>query len=206
MDKSLYIVDDHSIVRYGLKDWLETNSLWKVTGSYANSEDCLKELAKLGKKSPLLPEIIIIDVQLIGETGFTLCREITKTYKSIKCVMYSMYNTSGYILQAMESGAKGYISKVASEKELLHCLEVVKSGQTYLEDNQKDAQVKLVDVVQGFTKQERTIFEALLQGKSNEEISEELFISIRTVNNYISRIYDKVDVKNRSELMETYGK
>ncbi len=117
-----------------------------------------------------------------------------------------MYDTAGYILQAKDYGAKGYISKIASESEMLHCLKVVKSGEKYLQDNMKDAQVKLVDALQGFTNQEKTIFEALLQGKSNEQISDELFISIRTVNNYISRIYDKVDVENRNELLARFGK
>ncbi|MCQ2241701.1 response regulator transcription factor [Treponema sp.] len=206
MKNTLYIIDDHGIMRFGLKEWLEKNSSWKVIDSFANSADCLNALAALGKKSPNLPEIIIIDVQLVGETGFELCKEITKNYKDIKCIMYSMYNTSGYILQAMESGAKGYTSKISSEQELLKCLKAVQEGQTYLEEEKKDVQIKLVDVIQGFTKQERTIFEALLQGKSNEQISDELFISPRTVNNYISRIYDKVNVKNRTELLETYGK
>lgn len=206
MENTLYIVDDHSIVRFGLKEWLETNSNWKVTNSYSNSTDCLKQLKLLGKKSLLLPEIIIIDVQLLGETGFALCNEITKTYKNIKCVMYSMYNTSGYVLQATESGAMGYISKISSEEKLLHCLEVVKRGQNYLEDEMKEVQIQLVDLIDGFTKQEKTIFEALLQGKSNEQIGEELFISTKTVNNYVCRIYKKVDVKDREELLQKYGK
>lgn len=206
MENTLFLVDDHSIVRFGLKDWLEKNSLWRVSGSFSNSADCLSQLEKMGKKSTLLPEIVIIDVQLSGETGFSLCREITDKYKTVKCVMYSMYNTNGYILQALESGAKGYISKIASEQELLLCLETVKAGNSYLENNHKDSLVKLQDVVQGFTKQEKVIFEALLQEKNNEQISEELFISIKTVNNYISRIYDKVDVRNRNELIEKYGR
>lgn len=205
MENSLFIVDDHGIVRYGLKDWLESNSHWKVRKTFSNSADCMAELNKLGKKSPELPEIIIIDIQLLGETGFNLCNQITKSFNTIKCIMYSMYNTSGYVLQAMENGAKGYISKIASEQELLKCLETVKNGNVYLEENMKTSQIKLVDVIQGFTKQEKTIFEALIQGKTNEQISDELFISIRTVNNYISRIYDKVNVKNRQELMEQYG-
>lgn len=205
MENTIYIVDDHGIVRYGLKDWLERNSRWHVLKTFATSAECLEELNKLGKKSIKLPEIIIIDVQLLGETGFSLCNEITKTFKTIKCVMYSMYNASGYVLQAMENGAKGYISKIASEHELLKCLETVKNGNIYLEEGMKASQIKLVDAVQGFTKQEKTIFEALLQGKSNEQISDELFISIRTVNNYISRIYDKLNVKNRQELLEHYG-
>lgn len=205
MENTLYIIDDHGIVRYGLKDWLESNSNWKVTNSFANSADCLKQLKTLGKKSPLLPEIVIIDVQLYEENGFALCKEITKTYKNIKCVMYSMYYTSGYVLQATESGAMGYISKIASEDELLHCLDVVKRGRKYLEDSMKEVQVKLVDLIEGFTNQEKTIFEALLQGKTNEQIGEELFISTKTVNNYVCRIYKKVDVKDREELLKKYG-
>lgn len=206
MENTLYIVDDHSIVRFGLKEWLETNSNWKVINSYSNSSDCLKQLKLLGKKSPLLPEIIIIDVQLLGETGFALCQEITKNFKNIKCIMYSMYNTSGYVLQATESGAKGYISKISSEENLLHCIEMVKRGQIYLEEDMKEVQVQLVDLIDGFTKQEKTIFEALLQGKTNEQIGEELFISTKTVNNYVCRIYKKVDVKDREELLQKYGK
>lgn len=142
-------------MRFGLKEWLETNSHWKVTNSFSNSKDCLNQLKNLGKKSPLLPEIIIIDIQLVGETGFALCKEITKTYKNIKCVMYSMYNTSGYVLQAIESGAKGYISKISSEEKLLHCLETVKRGQNFLEDEMKEVQVQLVDLIDGFTNQEK---------------------------------------------------
>lgn len=206
MENTLFIVDDHSIVRFGLKDWLEQNSQWKVEHTFSNSNDCLEELNKIGKKSVFLPEIIIIDVQLVGETGFILCKKLSEEFPTIKCVMYSMYDTSGYVLQATESGAKGYISKVASEQELLKCLDVVKSGNVYLEGKMKDVQAQLVNIVQSFTSQEKTIFEALLQGKSNVQISDELFISLRTVENYISRIYDKVDVKKRSELMEKFVK
>lgn len=205
MENTLYIVDDHSIVRFGLKEWLETNSSWKVVNSFSNSRDCLNQLKLLGKKSQLLPEIIIIDIQLAGETGFALCKEITGNYKNIKCVIYSMYNTSGYVLQAIESGASGYISKISSEKNLLRCLETVKRGQTYLENEMKNVQIQLVDLIDGFTNQEKTIFEAVLQGKTNEQIGEELFISTKTVNNYVCRIYRKADVQNREELLRKYG-
>lgn len=206
MENTLFIVDDHSIVRFGLKDWLETNSNWKVVNSFSSSEKCLEELSSLGKNSPSLPEIIIIDVQLLGETGFALCKKISDNYSTVKCVMYSMYDTSGYVLQAIENGAKGYISKIASEEELLQCLETVKNGQTYLEEKMKNTQEKLTNIVQGLSNQEKIIFEAILQGKSNIQISDELFISLRTVENYISRIYDKVDVKKRSELIEKFVK
>lgn len=203
MDNTLFIVDDHSIVRHGLKDWLEANSNWKVTNIFSDSAGCIETLKSMEKY--LYPEIMIIDVQLIGETGFTLCKLINEQYKSIKVVMYSMYDTPGYILQAKDSGAMGYISKIASEQELLKCLDTVKHGNQYLEEKMVEAQTKLENVANIFSKQERLIFELILQKKTNEDIGNELFISNRTVENYISRIYDKLDVKNRSELLSKFG-
>lgn len=203
MENTLFIVDDHSIVRHGLKDWLETNSNWKVTNIFSDSAGCIETLKATEKY--LYPEIIIIDVQLIGETGFSLCKLINQQYKNIKVVMYSMYDTPGYILQAKDSGAMGYISKIASEQELLKCLNKVKHGEQYLEEKMVEAQTKLENVANIFSKQERLIFELILQKKTNEDIGNELFISNRTVENYISRIYDKLDVKNRSELLSKFG-
>ena len=153
-----------------------------------------------------LPEIIIVDIQLADETGYSLVQEITKHYKTIKCVMYSMYDSAGYILQAKNSGAKGYVSKVASEEELVHCLEVVQSGGIYLEKEKIEAQQKLEDLTLLFTKQETCILEKLLQGKSNEEISTELFISLHSVHNYVTYIYTLADVHNRAEFLEKFGK
>lgn len=204
MENTLFIVDDHSIVRFGLKDWLEANTKWKVSKVFGKSQECLEEFEKL---DPFYhPEIVIIDVQLVGETGFALCKQITEKFKRIKCVMYSMYDTPGYILQAKDSGAKGYVSKISSEKELEQCLEVVKAGGVYLEEKMIKAQAKLENVAVILSKQERLIFELLLQSKTNEQISDELFISLRTVENHVSRIYDKLDIKKRSDLLEKFGK
>lgn len=204
MENTLFIVDDHSIVRFGLKDWLEGNTKWKVAKVFGKSQECLEELERLD--SVYYPEIIIIDVQLFGETGFALCKKITEKYDRIKCVMYSMYDTPGYILQAKDSGAKGYVSKISSERELEKCLDVVKAGGIYLEEKMIQAQAKLENVAVILSKQERLIFELLLQSKTNEQISDELFISLRTVENHVSRIYDKLDIKKRADLLEKFGK
>ena len=212
MKNTLYIVDDHNMVRNGLKAWLENHSDWRVEKDFATSGECLKCLEDLGglsgtnvdtANSPL-PEIIIVDVQLINETGFELVKTITQKWPEIKCVMYSMYDTTGFVLQAKDSGAKGYISKVAKEEELVHCLEVVQSGGTYIEQYMAEAQNKIDSIVSILSKQERNIFEALLQEKSNKQICDELFISPRTVENYTSRLYSKIGVKNREELIERF--
>ena len=201
MKNTLYIVDDHNMVRNGLKAWLENHSEWRVEKDFATSAECLKCLECSGAP---LPEIIIIDVQLINETGFDLVKKISEKWPEIKCVMYSMYDTTGFVLQAKDSGAKGYISKVAKEEELVHCLEVVQNGGTYIEQYMAEAQNKIDSIVSILSKQERNIFEALLQEKSNKQICDELFISPRTVENYTSRLYAKIGVKNREELIERF--
>lgn len=201
MKNVVYIVDDHNMVRNGLKAWLENHSEWRVEKDFATSAECLKCLECPGAPCP---EIIIIDVQLINETGFSLVKTITQKWPEIKCVMYSMYDTTGFVLQARDSGAKGYISKVAKEEELVHCLEVVQNGGTYIEQYMAEAQNKIDSIVSILSKQERNIFEALLQEKSNKQICDELFISPRTVENYTSRLYSKIGVKNREELIEKF--
>ena len=209
MKNILYIVDDHTMVRNGLKAWLEQHTSWRVPKDFADSKECLECLECLSKMDAKLrdiafPEIIIVDVQLIDETGFALVKKISEKYPQIKCVMYSMFDTTGFVLQAKDSGAKGYISKVAKEEELAHCLEVVQNGGTYIEQYMAEAQNKIDSIVSVLSKQERNIFEAILQEKSNKEICDELFISPRTVENYTSRLYAKIGVKNREELIERF--
>ena len=204
MENILYIIDDHEMLREGIKHWLETNSSWKVTKSFGSASVCLKELAQVNQDSPDFPEIIIIDVQIADESGFTLVREILKKWPKMKCIIYSMYDTTGYVLEAKDCGAKAYISKIAQSEEILKCLEIVKNGGTYLEERLTEAQNKLEDVISILTKQERRIFEAILQGKTNEEIQNELFLSKSTVETYTSRLYDKIDVLDRADLIARY--
>ena len=220
MKNIVYIVDDHNMVRNGLKSWLENHTEWRVPKDFASSKECLdclecissirktkansKKNDEAGIEDILFPEIIIVDVQLINETGFALVKTIKEKWPEIKCVMYSMFDTTGFVLQAKDSGASGYISKVAKEEELAHCLEVVQNGGTYLEQYMLDAQNKIDSIVSILSKQERSIFEALLQEKTNKQICDELYISSRTVENYTSRLYSKIGVKNREELIEKF--
>jgi len=199
----IFIVDDHSMLRNGLKSFLENTGRWKVTGTFSTGTECLSALAKCSKKDR--PELIIIDIQLAeGETGFNLVKNLKSLYSEIKIVMYSMYNTWGFILQAKDLGVQGYISKVAGDEELLICLENVKNGSTYYEKKSESIQTELSSILSVLKKQERIVFEMVLQGKSNRQISDELFISLHTVENYISYLIKLSDCKKRDELIEKY--
>lgn len=203
MEESLFIVDDHKMLLNGLKNWLEENSEWKVAQVFTSPEDCLSCLSKLSDSKDF-PKIIIVDVQLKDKSGFELVEKISSRWTDSKCLIYSMYDTPGYILQAKESGAKGYISKVASEEELLLALETVKNGGEYIEKRMEQAQKKLDSALSLFSRQEKIIFEKILQGKTNKEIAGDLFISLHSVENYVSFIYDKACVKNRAELIQKF--
>lgn len=199
MEKTLLIVDDHRMLLKGVKDYLEENTDWKIAATCTSSKECLEYLENAAEKKSL-PQLAIIDVQLLNENGIELMKQISSEYPSVKRIIYSMYDTVGYIAQAKESGAQGYISKVASEEELVKCIETVFQGKEYFEQKMQDSLSKVEKVSPLFTKQERRVFEMLLQKKTNEEIANELFVSLHTVENYVSNIYDKLGVKNRAEL------
>ena len=199
---TLYIVDDHSMLKNGLKNYLESNTKFTVTGAFADGAECLDALKN--EKSEL-PGIIIIDIQLAeNESGFTLVKELKKLYPSIKIIMYSMYDTWGFILQAKDLGVQGYISKVASDEELVRCLSVVQAGGTYYEKKSESIQSELESITSVLKKQEKVVFEMALQGKTNKQIADELFISLHTVENYISYLIKLAGCKKREELIEKY--
>ena len=199
---TLYIVDDHSMLKNGLKNYLESNTKFTVTGAFAGGAECLDALKN--EKSEL-PGIIIIDIQLAeNESGFTLVKGLKKLYPSIKIIMYSMYDTWGFILQAKDLGVQGYISKVASDEELVRCLSVVQAGGTYYEKKSESIQSELESITSVLKKQEKVVFEMALQGKTNKQIADELFISLHTVENYISYLIKLAGCKKREDLLEKY--
>lgn len=204
MENILYIVDDHEMMREGVKHWLESTTSWKIPKDFNSAKPLLQTLENLQASDPVYPEIIVVDVQIAEESGFTLVREITKKWPDIKCIIYSMYDTTGYILEAKDCGAKAYISKIAQRDEILKCLEIVKNDGTYLEERLIEGQNKLENIISILTKQERRLFGAILQGKTNEQIQNEFFLSKATVETYTSRLYDKIDVLDRADLIARF--
>ena len=185
MENTLYIVDDHEMLREGVKHWLESHTCWKVSKSFGPGEECIKELELLPQASPDFPEIM-------------------KKWPEQKCIIYSMFDTTGFVLEAKDCGARAYVSKVAQSDEILKCLDIVKNGGTYLEERLVEGQNKIENIISILTKQERRLFEAILQGKSNEQIQNEFFLSKTTVETYTSRLYNKIDVVDRADLIARY--
>ena len=103
--KTLYIVDDHKMMQKGVKDYLEENTDWRVPVTCSTSQECLQALKNAGGLNQL-PQIAIVDVQLLNESGLELAQTIARDFPSVQCVMYSMYDTAGYIMQAKAAGVR----------------------------------------------------------------------------------------------------
>lgn len=204
MKKELFIVDDHFMLRKGIASYLEEKTLWKVSGTFSSARECLKELSKSGENKEKLPEIIIIDIQLGKESGFDLAREVKNTYPQVKIIIYSMFDTLGFKLQAKDLGVKGFISKAAGDNELINCLNIVHSDGTYFEENDISIQKELDSIIPILKENEKRVFELILQGKTNSQIKDELFLSLHTVENYVSYILNITECKNRNQLIEKF--
>lgn len=199
MTHSLFIVDDHFMLRKGIAAYLEEKTFWRITGTFADSKSCLKKL-----ESSALPEIIMIDIQLGKESGFDLVSCLKSKFPQVKVVIYSMFDTLGFKLQAKDLGAQGFISKASSDEKLVTCLNTVKNGGKYYEENDLSIQKELDSIVPFLKENERRVFELVLQGKSNDQIKDDLFLGLHTVENYVSYILNISNCKNRKQLIEKF--
>ena len=204
MQQKLFIIDDHSMLKKGLKSYLEENSQWIVSGTFSNSKECMEALKKIGSDSTDFPALLIVDIQLVDESGFDLVKKVRTQFPGLKIVMYSMYDIWGFILQAKDLGVEGYISKVASDEELIKCINIVARGGKYYPVKEESIQNEIDSIVSVLRKQEKLVFEMLLQGKSNVQIKEELFLSLHTVENYVSYLVKLTDSSNRAQMIEKY--
>lgn len=202
MKKTLIVIDDHSIVRNGIKMWIESNSEWKVIAMTSDEDDTKSFFENC--PSDKLPEVAILDIQLKDKMSFELMNFLHTNYPSVKIVVYSMFDTSGYILMAKDNGATAYVSKAESENELLDCLEKVHENTESIKIESLP-KIERIDQAMGLlTKQEKRVLKLLLIEKSNEEISKELEIKLHSTENYVNRIYEKLAVSNREEIMKKY--
>lgn len=202
MKDTLFIIDDHKVISAALKEWIENNSKWLVIGTAADSNEALEKLRCM--ETDFLPEIVIFDIQLKDEESFSLIKKVREDFQCIKAVVYSMFEITGYAMLARECGAMGYVSKAAPQKEFFKCLECVQKGEEYIQENLLFKMKKAMDAVKFLTNQERRVFEEIINGSSNEEIANKLELGLHTTEVYVSRIFKKLGVSYRGDLIEKF--
>lgn len=207
INKTFCVVDDHSLMLNGIINFLE-NKNWKCLGQAQTLSDGEILIQNLNKKS-LLPQILISDINLTGTTegikdGFVLAKYVSENFPQVLCVAYSILESSSIIQGAMNSGFKGYVGKSSSPEELLKCMTYVLNGGTYLQENFILPLKHLKKEIDCLSKREKSVFNLILQNKDNREIALKLNLQKHVVENYVSMIYDKLNVKNRKELLKKY--
>lgn len=205
MEKTFYIIDDHEMLRVGTASFITQNSNWISLGGAKSIDSALMDLENLRQKD-LLPAVIICDLNFYGDnSGFNYIEKIRSLYPDVKIIVYSMFYAAGMVQGALQSGACGYVSKNASSKEILMCMEKALVGEVFIEEDLQINLIKYNKLTDALTKREKEVMELLLRRLSNDQISEKLGIKKRAVDNYVSLIYEKTGVNDRTSLIEKYG-
>jgi DNA-binding NarL/FixJ family response regulator len=203
-DKKFFVVEDHTLTNLGIRELLESKEGFFCSGFAFGKAETIEKLSELSD-SGSLPDILILDLFLGKESGLELLREIRVKFPSIKILVYSMYAKPGILSLALEAGAHGFVEKSAPETILLCAINDILSGQTFVQQNLVSPLITYKTMLDGLTKQEQKILKKLLERKTKAQIAEELNIVPRSVDNYLSRIFEKTGTKGHKELIEKFG-
>lgn len=198
----LMLVDDHEVVRAGLRALLERNSRYVVVAEAGSEEESIIE-AERAK-----PDVILMDVRLGGGSGVTACEAITQKLPDTKVVMLTSYAEDELLFSAIRAGASGYVLKQVGTQELIKGIEAAIRGEATLDPSltqrlfsemRKSLQRDEASVFDELTDQEKHVLSLIAEGKTNRQIAQDLYLSEGTVRNYVSSVLSKLDVSNRAE-------
>jgi two-component system response regulator DevR len=200
MDVEVLIVDDHELVRDGLRTLLNSHDGLQVVGDARTADEALA-LAR-----HLLPDVVVLDVQLPDRTGFEICGEIRDAAPDTRILLCSGLADGSVLIEAAKAGADGFVSKDAGNDEIVDAVRRVATGATVLGATSADAifghlrrQSPGVSKLSALTDRERQVLGYLADGLTNREIGERLFISEKTVRNHVSGVLHKLGFHHRTE-------
>ncbi len=196
------IVDDHLVVREGLKQLLEIDNDIKVIAEVSSGLECLQLLERVS------PDVIFMDIKMPGISGIETTRLICQRYPYMKIIMLTIYGDGQYVTEALHAGAKGYILKKVEREELINVIRHVMENGAFLDpavtatvlNHFKSDQIPLKHQ-EGppLTQRELEVLKGIVAGHTDRKIAESLFISQHTVRTHIKNLYRKLDVSSKSQ-------
>ena len=196
----ILIVDDHAVVRQGIRQILAEMSGPVVIGEAGNGGDALRLLREESWN------IVLLDIGLPGKNGIEVLKQIKAEWKKLPVLMLSMYPEDQYALRAIRAGAAGYMTKESAPDELLNAINKVKNGGRYISADVAEKLVFELDEAknelphQGLSDREFEVLRLIASGKSVSEIADMLSLSVKTISTYRSRILEKMKMKHNAEL------
>lgn len=201
----LFLVDDHKIIREGLRSLLETKPDLEVVGEAENGEEAIAKVATLQ------PDIVLMDVRMPIMDGVAATREICQQFKATKVLVLTTFDDDDYVSQAMRLGAKGYLLKDTHSDDLATAIRAIYKGYTQMGPGLLEKAIapsppptppqptQLPPELAGLTPREREVLSLIAKGASNREIAQTLYISERTVKNHITSILSQLNLRDRTQ-------
>ena len=197
---NVFLVDDHEVVRQGVRALLEASGEMEVVGEVANVEKALQRIPAVR------PNVAVLDVRLPDGTGVELCRELRSNHPEIACLMLTSYSDDEALFEAIVAGASGYVLKQIRGSELVTAIRRVAAGEQLLDPavtgrvlERLRRPPELDDRIERLTEQERRVLELIADGLTNRQIGEAMHLAEKTVKNYVSNMLAKLGMDRRTE-------
>lgn len=201
---SIVLAEDHALVREGIRSLIENTPGLEVVGE---AEDGLSLLRMLEK---VRPRMVILDVAMPGMRGIEAAREIRARHPKVQILFLSMHRRREFLSMAFAAGAKGYLLKEDSSRELITAIDEIRKGRTYLSRRlAMEFPTEIVGICQGsdpteaepLTRREREVLKLIAEGHTDREISEKLYISLRTAQRHHGNIREKLNLKRTADII-----
>jgi DNA-binding NarL/FixJ family response regulator len=200
MSITVFLADDHRMVREGFRLLLETQADIKVIGEAGDGRETVRQVMKL------MPEVVLMDIAMPELNGIEATQQIRESCPSSQVIILSMYSTSQHIFRAFKAGARGYILKESAGDDVIRAVRMVHNGNIFLCNEISEAVVdhyirsretgEADDPLTRLSAREREILQLVVEGKSNARIADTLFLSPKTVETYRSHLMQKLGISD----------
>ncbi len=196
----VFLMDDHEIVRRGVRDLLETEPDITVVGEAGTAASALARIPALS------PDVAVLDVRLPDGDGVSVCRDIRSAMPQVACLMLTSFSGDDALFDAIMAGAAGYVMKQIRGSDLIGAIRTVAAGGSLLDPGAASKvmarmrdQAARADPLAGLSPQERKILELIGEGLTNRQIGERMFLAEKTVKNYVSGLFAKLGMERRTQ-------
>lgn len=196
----VFLLDDHEIVRRGVRDLLEESGRIEVVGEAGTAAEAISRIP------PTRPQVAVLDVRLPDGNGVEVCRDIRSRHPEIQCLMLTSFNDDEALFQAIMAGAAGFLLKQIKGPDIVDAIERVASGQSLLDPAVTARVLERLrtppeedERLASLTGQERKVLELIAEGLTNRQIGERIHLAEKTVKNYVSNLLAKLGMERRTQ-------
>lgn len=197
----VFLLDDHEVVRRGIRDLLWTDRSTVVVGEAGSAEEALEKIPQTQ------PDVAVLDVRLgDGPSGIEVCRDVRSAHPEVQCIMLTSFSDDEALFASIMAGASGYVLKQIRGTDLVSAIHRVANGESLLDSTVTARVLERLrhppedpDPLSDLTGQERRILDLIAEGRTNRQIAESMFLAEKTVKNYVSHLLAKLGMARRSE-------